>query len=50
MIGINDEHESFALDINIATSTWYDESMEPHGRQRALDYLLLGTYLIKETK
>ena len=47
MMGMNIEHEAIVLDIDLATSTWYDAVMEPHGRQRAVDDLLLGTELIR---
>merc|ERR1711892_1050537 len=33
MMGMNVEHEAVVLDIDLATSTWFDSTMEPHGRQ-----------------
>ena len=46
-MAVNDQFDGIVCDIDLATSTWYDSIMAPHGRQRAVDELMLGNDLIK---
>ena len=50
LVVMNQNFENIVFNIDYVTSTWYFDTAAPHGKQRAIDELVLGERLLNEIK
>ena len=50
LVVMNQNFENIVFNIDYATSTWYFDTAARHGKQRAIDELVLGERLLNEIK